>query len=995
MAGVKARADDEGILVDTRETASYDVLFDGEPIWSFTAKPRGARGEPHLVRWPDAMRPWLDGTAVLTLRPAGEEAEEDSEDRAREPHAGQGDGGGAGQARGRTDQVLELARRFGSGEGGISFVDKRGMPVVIDKWGIVQRPFSTRGEEVTHEMAARTREVIEALHDDLGLDAWMAFGTLLGAAREGKAIGHDSDVDLLYLSEHSSPAQINLECYRIKRVLTGRGMKAVVKGGSFVTVLFEASDGAPVGIDVYACFYLDGLLHETATVREPVPREAILPLTTMSFEGHELPAPADPGVLLEASYGPRWQVPDPSFRHQPGPAIINRFDGWFGSMMTNRRAWEMWWHHHQAHGEPSQLAQRLMADLPPRANVVDVGAGNGSDALAMARAEHRVLGLEYARHSFRTAVRASKDEQLDLVFGIMNLFDLRDVLTQAAVDRRRPRAAAMADGAQRPGRPAPARHRPLLPLRAHGAARSWSRLPRARGGREHPARALRRLRRRAAALRGAGRRRAPPSRGRRRHGGAGRADGVVRGRRGRSAPDPVAPRRGVVVVTERVYLHVGAPKSGTTYLQRVLRHNQPALAAHGVLVAGRTHTELVHAGFVIREDKRLANLPPRAARAWERVVADVAAFEGRAAIISYELLAGARARQAAAAVADLEATGAEVHVVVTCRDLGRAVSSAWQERLKFALTTPLEQWQPRPASDGPRAEWGWRTMDPADVARRWGRTLPPERVHIVTAPRRGGPPTALWDRFSQACSIGDVRLDLDVPLANESLGASAAEVLRRVNSQDLGPVSGAREQSKWLRDTLAHAVLADLDGEPITITDAQLAQARKKAEAAVAAIGEAGWQVHGDLGDLEATRQDGRLPGEVPAEELLDVATRAIVSLLLELRAKTLEQRPEPSSDAADETGQDRSRTRDAAPGEDRGPLRSLVTAVRGDDVHERLDELAERLDVVHADLQEGRRLHERVGALSDLVTELLLPPQHQDRKMMRRALREYRRTSL
>ncbi|MGH3345499.1 MAG: hypothetical protein ACRDO4_00830, partial [Nocardioides sp.] len=336
-------------------------------------------------------------------------------------------------------------------------------------------------------------------------------------------------------------------------------------------------------------------------------------------------------------------------------------------------------------------------------------------------------------------------------------------------------------------------------------------------------------------------------------------------------------------MTERVYLHVGSPKSGTTYLQRVLRHNQERLAEQGVLVAGRAHVDLVHAGFVVRQDPRLAKLPGRASRAWARLIEQVREFPGHTAIISYELLSAARRRQASAAIAGLE--GFEVHVVITCRDLGRAVPSAWQERLKFALSVPLEEWQPPPESKGPRAEWGWRTMDPASVARRWGAELPPEHVHIVTAPRRGAPPRELWDRFAEACSLQDVAVDLDVPVANESLGIAAAEVLRIVNQQDLGPIRGAREQSRWLRDTLAHRVLAPLDDEPMGITDAQLDEAERRAHDAVAAIRRSGWSVHGDLDDLAATRAEGaRMPSEVPAEELLAVAVRAIVDLLLELR---------------------------------------------------------------------------------------------------------------
>ena len=157
-------------------------------------------------------------------------------------------------------------------------------------------------------------------------------------------------------------------------------------------------------------------------------------------------------------------------------------------------------------------------------------------------------------------------------------------------------------------------------------------------------------------------------------------------------------------MTDLVFLHVGSPKSGTTYLQRVLRHNQERLAEQGVLVAGRTHGDLVHAGFVVREDPRLAKLPERASRAWDRLVEEVQTFPGHTAIISYELLSAARRRQASEAIASLD--GLEVHVVVTCRDLGRAVPSAWQERLKFALTVPLDEWQPPPESQGTRARSG-------------------------------------------------------------------------------------------------------------------------------------------------------------------------------------------------------------------------------------------------------------------------------------------------
>jgi hypothetical protein len=225
-----------------------------------------------------------------------------------------------------------------------------------------------------------------------------------------------------------------------------------------------------------------------------------------------------------------------------------------------------------------------------------------------------------------------------------------------------------------------------------------------------------------------------------------------------------------------------------------------------------------------------------------------------------------------------------------------------------------------------------------------------------------------------------VDVDLDVPPANESLGIAAAEVLRIVNEQDLGPIRGAREQSRWLRDMLAHTVLAPLDDEPMGITDAQLAEAEQRARDAVATIRRAGWAVHGDLDDLSATRQeDARMPSEVPAEELLDVAVRAIARLLLELR--------EARSPAAG------ARTKvEPTPAALRG---SVVVDLAGRRSRAVLDEVSDRLDVAEKELQGGRRLQERVGALSDLVNELLLPLDQQDVERLTQALRDYRRDSL
>ena len=439
-------------------------------------------------------------------------------------------------------------------------------------------------------------------------------------------------------------------------------------------------------------------------------------------------------------------------------------------------------------------------------------------------------------------------------------------------------------------------------------------------------------------------------------------------------------------MTQRVYLHVGAPKSGTTYLQRVLEKNRAVLADAGVLVVGERHLDRIHAAMVVREDPRLESLPDRAATAWRRLVDQIRGWHGDVAILSYELFAGASAEQVENALADLD--GIEVHVVITARDLGRSVPSAWQERLKFALTTPLEKWKPRPEEAGVRAEWGWRTMDPSGVAARWGATLPAGHVHVVTVPREASDEQELWRRFAAACGIAALPalegvVDPSVERANESLGLVAAELLRRVNEKVREPITGNREQAVWLRDTLAHGILVELGREPIGLTDEQFADASDRAEQAVASLTEAGYDVQGDLDDLAATRPEARTPGEATDAELLEVAVETIVRLLLLVRERTRER------DSASHTVLAEEGSRFAAIG--KGVVRRL-TAPR---VEHRTEALRARVAELEAQVAESRALHLRVAELSDVVTELLLPPVASDGRITAKALAGYRSESL
>ena len=402
------RVDDAGVHLPAGHEGSVDVHFDDHHAWSFSAHRGEDRGDELLVAWPKRMRGWLDGTSRVRLV--------------------EGD-----------DELWSGDVVLGSGEGRITFLDKQGLPVMIDKWGLLQRPFSGRGREAVEQMVDVTERILEVMRDECGVEAWIAFGTLLGAAREGGVIGHDSDIDLAYLSHRATPAEMVQELHGVARALRRDGLDVMDKSGSFITVVFRAPDGAQGSIDVYTCFHVGDLLYETATVRAPVPASAIEPLTTLEFEGRRLPAPADPDRMLAESYGPSWRVPDPSFKHTPGPEITGRFADWFGSLMRNRRDWEAWANAQVAespHAPRSDFVDWVLAGSAESDRVVEVGCGPARDALALARAGREVLALDYGRGRRQPVRRAARREGLQLTFKALNLYDLRDTLTRAALVAR-------------------------------------------------------------------------------------------------------------------------------------------------------------------------------------------------------------------------------------------------------------------------------------------------------------------------------------------------------------------------------------------------------------------------------------------------------------------------------------------------------------------------------------------------------------------------------
>jgi hypothetical protein len=340
-------------------------------------------------------------------------------------------------------------------------------------------------------------------------------------------------------------------------------------------------------------------------------------------------------------------------------------------------------------------------------------------------------------------------------------------------------------------------------------------------------------------------------------------------------------------MASRVFLHVGLPKTGTTYLQSILWRNRDELRRQGVLLPGFGPRQHLWASGVVREDPRLGRRSPRAQHAWARLLEQVRDFDGTA-LVSHEFFSGATERQVARVMADL--APAEVHVVVSARDTLSLVTARWQEVVKNGSTTHIDDYPASDATD-PVDEWDWGTMDLADVLQRWGSGVPAERVHVLTMPGPTEPRETLWLRFADLVGIDPARCDATGSEANESLGVVEVELLRRVNA-DLEGFRSAFDRGHWIRGYLAQGKLVPRGGERFWPSIARVAELRERGDRAVELVERRGFQVIGDLADLRTPTSlpERRHPDSVTDAELLAAATATIAGMMSDVRRLTRER---------------------------------------------------------------------------------------------------------
>jgi len=331
-------------------------------------------------------------------------------------------------------------------------------------------------------------------------------------------------------------------------------------------------------------------------------------------------------------------------------------------------------------------------------------------------------------------------------------------------------------------------------------------------------------------------------------------------------------------VAHTVVLHVGAMKSGTSFLQGTLGAHRDELAAQGFLFPGRPWRRQVLAVLDVLGKTRVGEPVEGSSGAWDRLVAEIAAHPGTA-VVSMEFL-GPSPRGDIARVVD-SLRPADVRAVMTVRDLGRNIPAMWQEALKNGATWRWTDYVrdlegARSGSGSSSARRLWRRMDYPVIAGKWADAVGRDRFSLVTVPHPGAERRLLWERFCSVVGLDPAPFDTG-GRRNSSLGAASAQVLRAVN-ESLPEGFPLRRYNRVVKQVLAQGGLEGRPGEPAIGFDA--AWVARRAEDQIARLAALDVRVAGDLAELRPVATAGVDPDRLPAEEQLQASLAALAHLV-------------------------------------------------------------------------------------------------------------------
>ena len=354
-------------------------------------------------------------------------------------------------------------------------------------------------------------------------------------------------------------------------------------------------------------------------------------------------------------------------------------------------------------------------------------------------------------------------------------------------------------------------------------------------------------------------------------------------------------------MAERLVLHIGTQKSGTTYLQRVLAALAPVLRKKGVLYPTRLvgKREIYNheaAAYGLLGTESFPWVPRHRAEAqrdsWQALVDKVGRWDGTA-IVSGEALS---VIDASAARRLVESLGVQrTDIIITARDLGRVLPSSWQQHIRNGRSTPfstyirqLDQRRGDSTCADRRARWEadpdqtfWRAYAIGALAERWA--ISTSSVHVVGVPRSGADTNELWRRFVAATGLSDIAPDTapEVDLVAANIGITEPETLvlaglnRALEAGELPEPRRRAIRGRIVREAFVHR---DHRGRRVALPAEWIERVRTWTEEDMAELDATEATLTGDRSDL-LVDADATTSEDIDAESVADAAGVALALL--------------------------------------------------------------------------------------------------------------------
>jgi len=227
-------------------------------------------------------------------------------------------------------------------------------------------------------------------------------------------------------------------------------------------------------------------------------------------------------------------------------------------------------------------------------------------------------------------------------------------------------------------------------------------------------------------------------------------------------------------------IHIGFPKTGTTFVQGAMLQARPKLGEVGVVYPGKERYHKEAGIYIAGATGRLGD-PPSTETHWNTLVRQIKAAGDQRVLISSEWMAETDDAGIARVVNELG--DGQAHIVATLRPIVKILPSSWQQYLQNGHRFHWEKWLHgvllEPPYDKPTPSF-WRRHRHDEVLARWAKIAGPENVTAIIVDSSDH--ELLLRQFEQMLAMPAGFLAPEPPAKdNRSLTWPEAEMVRRVN----------------------------------------------------------------------------------------------------------------------------------------------------------------------------------------------------------------------